>query len=83
MTWSKTYTGKFDTTRINSVEDLEKHPDIKKNLEKVAKANNVISALFEVASKLHWTPPNFKGIYIKFALILTYLLSPQTSKNQN
>ena len=65
-------TGKFDTTRINSVEDLEKHPEIKKNLEKVAKNTNVISALFEVSSKLHWTPPNFKGIYIMFPVILPY-----------
>ena len=65
-------TGKFDTTRINSVEDLEKHPEIKKNLEKVAKNTNVISALFEVSTKLHWTPPNFKGIYIMFPVILPY-----------
>ena len=63
---------KVDTTRINSAEDLEKHPELKKNLEKVVLANNVISALFEVSTKLHWTPPNFKGIYIKFALILPY-----------
>ena len=55
---------KIDTTRINSVEDLEKHPELKENLEKVAKNTNVISALFEVSTKLHWTPPNFKGIYI-------------------
>ena len=54
---------KIDTTRINSAEDLEKHPELKKNLEKVVLANNVISALFEVSTKLHWTPPNFKGIY--------------------
>ena len=73
-------TGKFDTTRINSVEDLEKHPEIKKNLEKVAKNTNVISALFEVSTKLHWTPPNFKGIYILCFQLSYRTLNPIYSK---
>ena len=45
--------------KIKEPEDLKKHPAILEKLSESAKKTNPVSALYEVATKLHWGPPNF------------------------
>ena len=45
--------------KIKTAEDITKHPGVMEKLKESATKNNPVSALYEIATKLHWGPPNF------------------------